>query len=116
MQRVFGCLIGWSSLLAQFNTIESATDLQQKILSKKECIIAIGMSSCIPCDAIKASLIHRQKRLPEIYWVDLHEHPRMRQVFNFKAIPYLVIYKQGLAPVCLTGEKNCQDYLASIRY
>jgi hypothetical protein len=115
-QMFFVFLFFKSSMWGLFTEIESAQDLQKKILSSKEYIIAIGMWPCIPCEKIKKRLMKDQKILPDIYWIDVRKHPNIRHVFNFKAVPYLAVYKEGELLVNLTGEKAAKDYLISIQY
>jgi len=101
---------------ASFIEIESIEELQKKLLKDKECIVAIGISPCIPCEKIKKVLLEDQKKLPDILWIDLKKHPKIRHVFNFKAVPFITIYKESSSQIYLTGEKSCKEYLSSIQY
>jgi len=103
------------SLFAKFHEVEQASELQKVLLNEKHCIIAIGMWPCIPCEKLKKKLLADQKLLPDIYWIDLKKHPKMRHVFNFKAVPFVTVYQEGEATVQLTGEKSCREYLLSIQ-
>jgi hypothetical protein len=103
-------------VFSQYKEIESPQELQSILLNKSDKIIAVGMWPCIPCEKLKKKLIEDQKQLPDVFWIDLKKHPRMRHVFNFKAIPYVAVYSQGDLSVQLTGEKNCKEYLTSIQY
>lgn len=101
---------------ATFYEIESPQELQQKLRAQKECIVAIGIEPCIPCDKLKKKLLQDQAKLPDIFWIDLKNHPKIRHVFPFKAVPYMAIYQDGDVFTNLTGEKNCRDYLINIQY
>lgn len=108
------CLLS-GSLSAQFYEIASAQELQSFLSDHKECIIAIGLDPCIPCEKIKKELEDSKKELPDIYWIDVKKLPRIRHVFPFKAVPYLAVYQDGKETIHLTGEKSCLDYVQQIK-
>jgi thioredoxin-related protein len=117
MKKILGAFLFLQlRIFADFQEIQSAQELQKKLLSSKECIVAIGLWPCIPCDKVKKRLIQDQDKLPDIYWIDVKKHPKIRHIFNFKAVPYLAVYKNGEAITQLTGETSCQDHLSSIQY
>lgn len=110
-------LAGFASgfhLLAAFIEINSLAEFQKKMLESRECVVAIGMAPCIPCETLKRKLISQEKNLPDIYYIDLKKYPRIRHVFAFKAVPFLAIYKNGEQLRTLTGESSCSDYIFNI--
>jgi hypothetical protein len=102
-------------LKAEFIEIDSARQLQQLLALKKKCIVAVGLNPCIPCEIIKGKLVEDAKSLPDIYYIDLKKFPRIRHVFQFKAVPYLAIYNQGDQTVQLTGASSCSEYLENLK-
>lgn len=109
-------IIGFSHLLGVFIEINSLSEFQKKMLETKDCIVAVGMNPCIPCEKLKKTLIAEQDNLPDIYYIDLKKYPRIRHVFSFKAIPFLAVYKDGEQQTTLTGELSCHDYLINTPY
>lgn len=73
MKGLFFCvsLLSLFKLHASFTEIETLEELHDTLKTKKECILAIGMKPCIPCDKLKKRLIENQKELPEVFWIDL---------------------------------------------
>lgn len=96
--------------------IGSMAEFQKKLLESKECLVAVGMSPCIPCERLKKKLIQDQDQLPDIYYIDLKQYPRIRHVFSFKAVPFMAVYKNGEQIKTLTGESSCNDYILNIGY
>lgn len=105
-----------SNAYAAFIEVDSLIDFQKKLLETKECLVAVGISPCIPCERLKKKLIAEQNQLPDIYYIDLKKYPRIRHVFSFKAVPFVAVYKNGEQFKTLTGEANCQDYIFNIQY
>lgn len=99
------------SIFGSFCEVHSESELLSLIQSEKECIFAVGAERCIPCDRVKKLLLESQEGQPPIYWIDLKKIPSARHVFNFKAIPYLEVYKDGERLLNLCGENGCRNYL-----
>jgi thiol-disulfide isomerase/thioredoxin len=112
---LFGLFSGWS-FIAAFIEVNSLPEFQKNMLESKECLVAIGLAPCIPCEKLKKKLIENEKDLPDIYYIDLKKYPRIRHVFSFKAVPYLAVYKNGEQLKTLTGESSCSDYIFNIGY
>jgi len=99
------------ALFGSFHEIQTEGELKKILQTEKECLFAIGAPYCIPCERVKKLLIQKKEALYNVYWIDLKKIPSARQIFNFKAIPYFEVFKEGQAPIHLSGEKGCRRYL-----
>lgn len=103
------------NLKAEFFELDSLKDLQQVLSQNKNCIIAIGLNPCIPCENLKKHLASDVSSLPDVYWINIQKLPKIRHLYPFKALPYITVYREGKETVGLTGEKSCMDYLSSFK-
>ncbi len=111
--KVFGIiyLVLAGALFGSFHEIQTEAELKSILQTEKECLFAVGAPYCIPCERVKKLLVQKEDSSCKIYWIDLKKIPSARHIFNFKAIPYFEVFKEGQAPIHLSGEKGCRTYL-----
>lgn len=79
-------------------------------ITGKTCIVKFGAEWCAPCRAIAPTLEQISKDLSvEVLSVDIDENLEDAAAYNVRAVPTLILFKDGQPKQVLVGNKSYED-------